>query len=93
MIRAAFIIDHLELGSLTRLKCLLKNCTQGRAEQGDEAEEVDPRDLRSVQVGSKHSARKTDSGSGRCRDASKTPIFWDTDITALEGDEIRVEVS
>jgi len=29
----------------------------------------------------------------RCRDASKTPIFWDTDITALEGDEIRVEVS
>ena len=28
----------------------------------------------------------------RCRDASKTPIFWDTDITALEGDEIRVEV-
>jgi len=29
----------------------------------------------------------------RCDDTSKTPIYWDTDMTQLEGDEIRVEVS
>lgn len=29
----------------------------------------------------------------RCQDSSKTPIYWDTDMTQLEGDEIRVEVS
>jgi len=29
----------------------------------------------------------------RCRDANKAPIHWDTDITLLEGDEIKVEVS
>jgi len=29
----------------------------------------------------------------RCDDSTKTPIFWDTDMTQLEGLEIRVEVS
>ena len=115
----AFIIDHLKASN----SCFNhENCTQGRTEQGDEAKEADPRDLRSVQVGSEHSGsqflckvvhfcpthsdisivelqteRKQGSrcisGCCRCRDASKTPIFWDTDITALEGDEIRVEVT
>lgn len=28
----------------------------------------------------------------RCEDSSKEPIHWDTDISMLEGDEIRVEV-
>ena len=27
------------------------------------------------------------------QDSSKTPIYWDTDMTQLEGDEIRVEVT
>jgi pole hole protein len=27
----------------------------------------------------------------RCRDSSKTPIHWDTDMAALEGEEVRVE--
>lgn len=29
----------------------------------------------------------------RCDDTTKTPIYWDTDMTQLEGEEIRVEVS
>ena len=29
----------------------------------------------------------------RCNDTTKTPIYWDTDMTQLEGEEIRVEVS
>jgi len=29
----------------------------------------------------------------RLEDSSRTPIFWDTDMSSLEGEEIRVEVS
>ena len=93
MIRAEFIIDHLEFGSLTRLKFLLKKTTAPRdaLSKAMKLRKLTPETCAVYR--SDQRLEKLILVSGRCRDASKTPIFWDTDITALEGDEIRVEVS